>query len=139
MKTGGNNRQEYLNKCWEVAYNFVNLTGGNKTEALKKYYIDHYAPEKITADIRNTAYMFFKNNKILANYIEYFRDENRKELAHLREENIAMLKEIASNVNSPNRDKIAAIKELNAMCGYGAQTLKVESENTITIEIEDED
>ena len=54
---------------------------------------------------------------------------------HLRDTNIATLNDIALNGN--NKDKLAAIKELNSMCGFNTQNLnlngKVDSEIEVII------
>ena len=129
---GGVNQDEFKAKCYEVAYNYVNICAGNKTESLRKYYLDHglnMPKYPITS-----AHEFFKHSEVQA-YVDQFRAENRKRLINQREDNIAMLLEIATSLGANNRDKVAAIKELNSMCGFNIQNINVDT-NTITIELE---
>ena len=129
---GGVNKDEFKAKCYEVAYNYVNICAGNKTESLRKYYLDHGL--NMPKYIITSAFEFFKHKQVQI-YVDQFREENRKKLVNQREDNIAMLLEIATGLTANNRDKVAAIKELNSMCGFNIQNINVES-NTITIELE---
>ena len=52
------------NKCFEVAYNFVNLTGGNKKQALMRYLLDH-PDEEMPKFLNQAAYKFFDNNPMV--------------------------------------------------------------------------
>lgn len=131
---GGVNQDEFKNKCYEVAYNYVNICAGNKTESLRKYYLDHGL--NMPKYVITSAFEFFKHG-LVKQYVEQFRQENRKKLVNQRENNIAMLLEIASGLKVTNKDKIAAIKELNSMCGYNIQNINIDT-NTITIEFEDD-
>lgn len=64
-------------------------------------------------------------------------EENRKEYAHLRDENIAILRSIASDHNNRKGDRISAIKELDSIMGYAQQNVnlngKVDSDIEVTI------
>lgn len=119
-------------KEWEVAWNFVNLTAGNKAEAYRQYYRDHdiVMPEGVVQQSSK----FFKRARVLR-LIEEFREDNRQTYSNIRDENIAMLREIASTQDNRKPDRIAAIKELNHMLGLGQENINVDS-NSITIEIE---
>lgn len=134
MAYNGNNRDEFKAKCYEVAYNYVNICAGNKSESLKKYYLDH--GEVMPKYLRSTSHEFFKH-ALVKQYVEQFREENRKQLVHAREENIAMLKDIASSIDSNSKDKVAAIKELNSMCGYNQHNVNVDAKTKIIIDIEE--
>lgn len=128
-------KEEFNNKCFEIAYNYVNITAGNKTEAFRKYCIDNN--KEIPSSNAKSAYAFFEN-QLVKDYIKKFREENHKLLQSQRADNIAMLLSIATNLKTKDRDKISAIKELNTMCGYNIHNINVEP-NTITIEFEEED
>lgn len=88
------------------------------------------------ATIRHTAYHRFKKEDVRA-HIQQFKMDNRERLAELRDENVALLKDISTNPKLSNKDRIAAIKELNSMCGYNQSNLNVSATADIVIEIED--
>lgn len=120
-------------KEWEVAFNFVNVAAGNKTEAYLKYYRDHsiklpeYPPQQ--------ASKFFKRERVLE-LVEQFRAENREAFTEIRDNNVAILKDIATTTTNKKSDRIAAIKELNLMFGYNQHNVNV-ADQTITVELED--
>lgn len=126
------------NKCFEVAYNFVNLTGGNKKQALMRYLLDH-PDEEMPKFLNQAAYKFFDNNPMVWTYIEKFREENRKANDKIRDENIAMLKQIAADPFASNRDRIAAMKELSQICGLNEPTKLELRQEVIEIGFDDED
>jgi hypothetical protein len=53
--------KELDNKCFEVAYNYVNLTCGNKKQALVRYLLDH-PEEEMPKYANQVAYKFFENH-----------------------------------------------------------------------------
>lgn len=116
-------------KEYEVAFNFVNITAGNKTEAYLKYYRDHNIP--LPEYPAPQASKFFNRAKT-QKLVEQFREENRAAFSHIRDENIAMLRDIASTESNRKPDRIAAMKELNLMCGFNQQNINVDSK---TIEV----
>lgn len=67
--------------------------------------------------------------------VEQFRAENRKEYAHIRDENIAVLRSISSNPRNKNSDRTAAIKELNHIMGYGSENLNINGKVDSDIEV----
>ena len=122
-------------KEWEVAFNFVNVTAGNKTEAYLKYYRDHNIPlPEYPAPQANKFFKRAKTQKL----VEQFREENRAAFGYIRDENIAMLRDIASTEANRKPDRIAAMKELNSMCGFNQQNINVDSK-TITIAFEEDE
>ena len=134
MAQGTNSREELDNKEFEIAYNYVNRNAGNKTQAYLSYYRDrNLAPPK---NARANAYEFFRRDGV-QQLIKKFQEENRKRLAYLRDENIAMLRDIASNEATSKKDRIAAMKELNSMGGFNQQNISVDSDIDITITLED--
>ena len=73
--------------------------------------------------------------RIVKEYIRQFREENREKYSYLREDNIAMLREIAASSKS-NRDRVSAIKELNSMCGFNQQNINANVDSNIDVIIE---
>lgn len=126
--------QEFDEKCFEVAFNYVNICSGSKTEAYRRYLMEH--GENVPEHVSKCAYEFFKHKKV-QEYIEQFRAENRAKYPQLREDNIAILKAISVDLLSSNRDKVAAVKELNAMCGFNTQKVEVSAQKELVIEIEE--
>lgn len=121
-------------KEWEVAFNFVNITAGNKAEAYREYYRQHNID--IPEGVVQQSYKFFKRANVQA-YIEQFREENRQAYSTIRDENIAMLKDIASTKSNKKPDRIAAMKELNSMLGLNQTNINVDT-SVITLEFVDE-
>lgn len=127
-------KESLAQKEWEVAYNYVNIAAGNKTEAYLKYYRDHGIKEPLYPAPQATK---FFNRERVKNLVEEFRAENRANYGFIRDENIAMLRDIASKVSNKKTDRIAAMKELNSMLGINQTNINVET-NTITLEFIDE-
>lgn len=121
-------------KKYEVAFNFVNITAGNKTEAYLKYYDDHDIDKPLYPV--QQAFKFFNSPDVIK-LVEQFRAENRAHYGEIRDENIAMLRDIASRPANRKTDRIAAMKELNSMLGLNQTNINVET-NTITLEFVDE-
>ena len=120
-------------KEWEVAFNFVNVAAGNKTQAYLKYYIDHNIPTPEYPP--QQANKFFKSKRVLE-LVEQFRAENREAFTEIRDNNVAILKDIATTTTNKKSDRIAAIKELNLMFGYNQHNVNV-ADQVITVELED--
>lgn len=108
-----------------LAYNYVNACGSNQIQAYMKTKEEFGMPVS-HAEANSMAYKQFKKSAVIK-YIQEFRDENFKKLEQMREDNIAMLMDIAQSSKSP-KDRIAAIKELNLMCGFNQQNIKVDSD-----------
>ncbi len=53
--------KELDNKCYEVAYNYVNLCCGNKKQALIRYLLDH-PEEEMPKYPTQAAYIFFERH-----------------------------------------------------------------------------
>lgn len=126
------------NKIWEIAYNYVNLTAGNKKQAMVRYILEH-PEEEMPKYVNQTAYKFFEHNPKIWEYIAQFRAENQAENDRIRDENIAMLKQIAADPFASNRDRVAAMKELNQMCGLNEPTKLELRQEVIEIGFDDED
>lgn len=120
-------------KEWEVAFNFVNIAAGNKTEAYLLYYKEHGLEMPLYPAPQ--ASKFFNRARV-KELVEQFRAENRSAYGNIRDENIAMLKDIASRPSNKKTDRIAAMKELNSMLGLNQLNLTVDT-NTITLEFVD--
>ena len=120
-------------KEWEVAWNFVNKTAGNKTAAYRQYYIDNEID--VPKSPQSNAIKFFERERV-KQLVSEFREENRKTYDFIRDENIASLRDIASSLENKNTDRIAAVKELNHMLGLGQENINLDT-NTITIELID--
>ena len=123
-------KEEQMNRLWQISYNYVNVPPGNKTEAYKQYYIQNgmEVPKKVDA----SAYNFFRKPEV-QKQVELLREENRKELRGLREQNIALLQSIATSLGEKTSDRIAATKELNSMCGYNNININAEVDATVQI------
>lgn len=119
-------------KEWEVAWNFVNVAAGNKKEAYVQFYREHDIP--IPKYANSQADKFFKRERV-KELVEQFRAENREAFSHIRDENMAILKDIATTTTNKKSDRIAAIKEINLMCGFNQQNINV-ADQVITIEFE---
>lgn len=126
--------EEFEQKCFEVAFNFVNICAGSKTEAYRRYLMEH--SENVPEYLNRCAYEFFKHKKV-QEYIEKFRAENREKYSQLREENIAILKAISVDMLSSNKDKVAAVKVLNEMCGFNTQKVELTTQKELVIQIEE--
>lgn len=126
--------EEFDKKCFEIAFNFVNLCAGSKAESYRRYLMEH--SENVPASLNKCAYEFFKHKKV-QEYIEQFRAENRARYEQMRDDNIAMLKSISVDMLSSNRDKISAIKELNQMMGFNTQKIEISKVKEVVVEIED--
>ena len=132
-KDASRSKSSLAQKEWEVAFNFVNVAAGNKTEAYLKYYRDHKItlPQYAAAQ----AHKFFKRKRVLE-LVEQFRAENREAFTEIRDNNVAILKDIATTTTNKKSDRIAAIKELNLMFGYNQHNVNV-ADQVITVELED--
>ena len=125
---------ELDNKCFEVAFNYVNICAGSKTEAYRKYIQEH--GEEEPKYLGRCAYEFFKHKKV-QHYIDQLKAENREKYEGLRDENIAILKAISVSNKAKESDKIAAVKELNNMCGFNAANkIQLSQEKELVIEID---
>ncbi len=133
-RTASRSKEALAQKEWEVAFNFVNVTAGNKAEAYRQYYREHDIDMPVA--IVQQAHKFFNRQRV-KDLIEQFRAENREAFNHIRDENIATLRDIASTASNRKSDRIAAVKELNSMCGFNQQNINVDSK-TIVIEFEED-
>ena len=119
-------------KKWEVAWYFVNKWAGNKSQSYAEYYRNHEKP--IPKGLNMSAYRFFKDEEV-QNLIEQFRKENREKYSELRDDNIALLRDISTDDSAKKSDRVAAIKELNHIMGYGTQNVNVNGQIDNEIEI----
>ena len=132
-KDASRSKSSLAQKEWEVAFNFVNVAAGNKTEAYLKYYRDHNIT--LPQYAAPQAHKFFKRKRVLE-LVEQFRAENREAFTEIRDNNVAILKDIATTTTNKKSDRIAAIKELNLMFGYNQHNVNV-ADQVITVELED--
>jgi hypothetical protein len=83
----------------------------------------------------SAGFSFYRSHKEeIDPLIERFRAENRKEYPQIRDNNIAILTEIATE-GTRNADRVSAIKELNSMFGYNAQNINVNGRMDSEIEV----
>jgi len=96
------------------------LETGNATEAYRR----SYNPPKMSPKTVNEASCRLLANGKIAARIEELKaavaDTVVKKLAWEREDSLRVLAGIANNAEESSKDKIAAVKELNAMHGYNA-------------------
>lgn len=116
-----------------LAYFYVNECASNQIQAYLK------AREEIGTPVAYStanadAYKYFKD-PLVKECVQQFREENREKYSYLREDNIAMLREIAASSKS-NKDRVSAIKELNSMCGFNQQNINANVDSNIDIIIE---
>jgi len=121
-------QKEYL--IYEFAWHMVNTSAGQKAASYRKAANDPSLSP-------SAGYIFYNTHKEeIDKLIEEFRAENRKNYPQIRDNNIAILTEIATG-GTRNQDRINAVKELNNMCGYNTQNInvngKVDSEIEITL------
>lgn len=116
-----------------LAWFYVNECASSQTQAYMK------AREAIGTPVphsvaNSNAYKAFRD-PLVKEYIRQFREENKEKYAYLREDNIAMLREIAASSKS-NKDRVSAIKELNSMCGFNQQNINANVDSNIDVIIE---
>ena len=116
-----------------LAWFYVNECASNQTQAYLK------AKEAMGASVtyntaHSEAHKIFKS-PLVKEYVQQFREENREKYSYLREDNIAMLREIAASSKS-NKDRVSAIKELNSMCGFNQQNINANVDSNIDVIIE---
>ena len=119
-------------RVYDYAWHYVNTCGGSKAAAYRKALSDDASPAGEWG-----AYHFYRDHKEeIDALIKKFREENRAQYPHMRDANIAILKDIAAN-GTRNADRISAIKELDNIFGYNEHNVsingKVDSEIEITI------
>ncbi len=129
MAGTGNSADAINELIWNYAWHYVNTCGGNKNAAFNK----------AKGDVKDSsrAYEFWRKHKTeLEELVAKFRAENREKFSHIRDNNIAILSDIAAT-STRNSDRVSAIKELNSMCGFNAQNVnvngKVDGEIEVTI------
>lgn len=84
---------------------------------------------------RYVAHEFHKRHaEKVDEYIAQFRAENRKEYPQIRDNNIAILTEIAAE-GSRNSDRISAIKELDSIMGYNSTNINMNGRMDSEIEV----
>jgi hypothetical protein len=129
-----NRAKEASDLCdWELANFFVNETPGNKTEAYKLWCAAHKKP--LPSQVRKCAFAMFAKPSV-QKYIEELREENRKNYAHMRDNNIANLTAIATDPSVKKSDRIAATKELNSMFGYSAANVNLNAQIDTNVVVE---
>jgi hypothetical protein len=84
---------------------------------------------------RTTAAKVIQNPKC-QEYIEKFREENKATYKNLRDINIAILQDIALDPCTGKRDRIAALKELNSMCGYNSTNVNLNADANIVVDLD---
>ena len=119
-------------KKWEMAWYYVNKWAGNKTQAYQEYYRAHDLP--IPSSCHCSAYRFFKDERVKA-IVEQLRKENRERYSEMRDNNVAILKDISTDAEASRSERISAIKELNHMMGYGTENINVNGKVDSDIEI----
>ena len=123
-------KEEQRNRIWQIAFNYVNICPGSQTEAYRRYYVDNGI--EVPKAVDKSAYNFFHKPEVIKQ-VAAFREENRKELAGLREQNIAILQSISTSLGEKTADRIAATKELNSMCGYNSININADVDATVQI------
>lgn len=127
MAQGPRPTEERERIAYDFAWHWVNTCAGNKTAAYSKA-----CGEKKS---NNAAQCFYRaNREKIDKHVEKFRAENRAEYPHMRDNNIALLSEIAVN-GDRNSDRIAAIKELNSMCGFNTTNVNLNGKVDSDIEV----
>ena len=111
--------KEFDNKCFEVAFNYVNICAGSKTESYRRYLLEH--SEDVPECLNKCAYEFFKHKKV-QEYIEKFRAENRAKYEGLRDDNIAMLRAI-SDLRRPSTLYSVSMTFLRLLTSSGVRSL----------------
>lgn len=112
--------------CRLLAWHYVNTCGSNQIAAYMKTNEDFGTPTT-HANANSIAYKQFKKKRV-KDYIKQFREENQANYPQMRDDNIAMLRDMAAN-GTRAADRLNAIKELNNMMGYNQQNVKVESDS----------
>lgn len=105
----------------------MNTCGGSKCEAYNKATGKEYT-------YRSGHEFHKRHQKEIDALIEQFRAENRAEYPHMRDNNIAILADIAAG-SSSNRDKISAIKELDSIFGFNSTNLNIQGKVDSEIEV----
>ncbi len=88
--------------------------------------------------IENSACRLFQSEEV-QEWIEYFRKENQERFEHLRDINLGNLAEMIGSDKVSTKDKLAAIKIINDMCGFNHTNLNVNATAELDIVIGDED
>lgn len=133
-KTG---KAELNDKIDAFAYAMVNKCHMEKKQSYKYALMAVGVPEEnITENMLNVCtYRFYKDHKekIEAKMAEYI-ETNQRVLPHMRDNNIAVLRDIIATAKN-NNDKIRAIQVLNQMFGYDSKTVNIKSEDVIVVDL----
>jgi hypothetical protein len=115
------------------AWHLVNTSMGIKLRAYEHMAADIGA-EMVSSP---TVYSFYNNHKAeIEKWVSEFRQENKEQNEELRDQNIALLKDIAGDCTTNKRDRIAALKELNHMCGFGEENVNLKAQADIEVVID---
>lgn len=128
-------KEETDARIYDYAWHYVNTCGGSKQNAFRK--MMDTRDEVSKKDYKSAGWHFHEKHKQeIERMIERFRAENRAEYPHMRDNNIAILSDIAA-MGSRDSDRISAIKELDSIMGYNSTNLnlngKVDSDIEVTI------
>lgn len=111
----------------DYSWHYVNTCAGNKTAAYSKA----WGEEKS----RTSAYNFYqRHKKEMDELISKYREENRREYPHMRDDVISILMGIAVN-GGRDSDRISAIKELDNVFGFSATNVNLSGKVDGDIEV----
>lgn len=116
-----------------LAWFYVNECGSSQMQAYIKARAAMGTPVTYSSATGRACVCF--KDPVVKKYVQQFREENREKYSYLREDNIAMLREIAASSKS-NKDRVSAIKELNSMCGFNQQNINANVDSNIDVIIE---
>lgn len=120
----------------DIAYLYLNVCGRNATRTMKHYQSEHPEWSNTNFNGNGNPSRYIKSNALIQKYLREFEEENARNLANLRQMNIDTLSELAYSGDTNKRDRIAAIKELNSMCGYNSSNVNLNGGLDIEVVIE---
>lgn len=133
MAKGRQTKERIEERIDLFAYAMVNVCMMDKTASYK--YVYENTGEEAPIWYSSASSKFYQRNKeAIDERMEYYREENRKIRADMRENNIAVLVDIIKSTKN-NGEKIRAIQTLNQMFGYDSKTVNVKTDDVIVVDL----
>ena len=133
---GSKTKEELNDKIEAFAYAMVNITHGVRKDAYIYALQAIGIPEedRTKNPARQASEFYIRHKEKIEAKMEEFRQQNQQVLPHMRDSNIAVLREIIATAKN-NNDKIRAIQVLNQMFGYDSKTVNIKSEDVIVVDL----
>ena len=122
-----------LDLDYQFAYNYVNRVGLNGIKAYELLCKENNI-EYTAKFVRTQAAKYMKKEKV-KKWITELKAENASKREEAAEINFSMLLDMATDNDASYKDRMAAIKEINAMCGFNASNINVKGDIDTNIEV----